>query len=62
MEVMFSGFDDGGWWLAVSGCQGVEGNWGWLENTNSSNNLREGGWSCRLREEREMWVEFVVFF
>ena len=29
---------------------------------NSSNNLREWGWLCRVREEREMWVEFVVFF
>ena len=32
MEVLYSGFDGGGWWLEVEGCQGVGDNRGLPEN------------------------------
>jgi len=31
--VVFTGFDDGGWWLVVLGCRGVRGNKGWQDNS-----------------------------
>jgi len=55
MEVMFSGFDDGGWWLVVLGRRGrgwrpPEMAENWLQNTQIA---LGAGWRVRERKERE---------
>jgi len=62
MEVMFAGFDDGGWWLVILGCRGQpELAENWLENTKQQ--LGEG-LACRERKEREdgFWVRLCFFW
>ena len=52
MDVMFSGFDDGGWLLMVLGCRGVGGNQGWSK-TGRKHQTAARGWGWRDRERNE---------
>ena len=54
---MFSGFDDGGWWLGVEGCWGGVGDHrSWPERTQ---NLPEASYRGEERRDRKwsFWIE-----
>ena len=57
---MFSGFDDGGWWLVVLGCRGSQRQpkAGRELAEKHQDQWGEGGWRVKERKEREGGFEF----
>ena len=65
MEVMFSGLDDGGWWLVVLGCRGAWRQPG-LARKHQQQQQLEGGHLAvqgeRAKRGEKDVVEFAVIF
>ena len=50
---MFSGFDDGGWWLVVLGCRGFGGNMAGRKLTGKHHTAKGGAGRVGERKRRE---------
>jgi len=62
---MFSGFDDGGWWLAVLGCQGGQRSPGLAKKLakkqpKSGSNCCHGGERDRGERKLSFWVDLCL--
>jgi len=58
MEVMLSGFDDGGWWLVVVGCRGGAEDTGASQKTDRKTPKQQLGWLAVYERERREKMGF----
>ena len=55
--MIFSGFDDGGWWLVVLGCRGGRRPPGLAEKLARKHpNSSWAGWPCEREKGERKWV------